>query len=44
VVSDPVIRVHSAVGGTTGFVGFTAGTGALTGRIDILDWTFTPGS
>jgi hypothetical protein len=30
--------------GSSAYVGFTAGTGGLTSTINILNWTFTPGS
>jgi hypothetical protein len=30
--------------GSAAYVGFTAGTGALTSTINILNWTFTPGA
>src|SRR5208337_508556 len=38
------VDIPQTVGGTTGFVGFTAGTGALTATQDILNWTFVPGT
>jgi hypothetical protein len=36
------VNIANAVGGSTAFVGFTAGTGGLTAIQDILSWTYTP--
>jgi fibronectin type 3 domain-containing protein len=36
------VNIPAAVGGTLGYVGFTAGTGKLTAVQKILDWTYTP--
>jgi hypothetical protein len=36
------VNIPSFIGGTTGFVGFTAGTGAVSSTQDILNWTFLP--
>jgi hypothetical protein len=38
------INIPGAVGGSTAYVGFTAGTGGLTATQDILTWTYTPGT
>ena len=38
-ISFPV-NIPSAVGGNTAFVGFTAGTGSLTAKQEILTWTY----
>jgi fibronectin type 3 domain-containing protein len=37
-----VVNIPSFVGGTTAFLGFTGGTGAVTSTQDILNWTFLP--
>jgi hypothetical protein len=34
------VNIPSAVGGSTAYVGFTAGTGSTSAVEDILDWTF----
>jgi hypothetical protein len=34
------VNIPQAVGGTTGLVGFTAGTGDLTATQDVLSWTY----
>jgi len=36
------VNIAAALHGSTGFVGFTAGTGGLTAVQDILDWTYQP--
>jgi lysophospholipase L1-like esterase len=36
------VDIPSIVGGTSAYVGFTAGTGGLTATQIILDWTYTP--
>jgi hypothetical protein len=36
------VNIPQAVGGSTAYVGFTAGTGGLTATQDILDWTYQP--
>ncbi|HET6328456.1 MAG TPA: fibronectin type III domain-containing protein [Planctomycetaceae bacterium] len=36
------VNIPSFVGGTSGFVGFTGGTGAVSSTQDILNWTFLP--
>jgi fibronectin type 3 domain-containing protein len=36
------VNIPATVGGTTGYVGFTAGTGSLTATQDILSWTYAP--
>jgi fibronectin type 3 domain-containing protein len=38
------INIPAIVGGITGFVGFTAGTGTVGATQDILSWTYTPTS
>jgi hypothetical protein len=35
------VDIPSLVGGTTGFVGFTSGTGIEMARHEIIRWTFT---
>ncbi len=35
-------NITSIVGGSTAYVGFTAGTGGFTENADILTWTFSP--
>lgn len=35
------INIASTIGGTTAFVGFTAGTGGLVATQDILNWTYS---
>ena len=41
-VQTYTVNIPSFVGGTTGFVGFTGGTGAVSSTQDILNWTFLP--
>jgi fibronectin type 3 domain-containing protein len=36
------VNIPAIVGATTGYVGFTAGTGGLTASQSILSWTYTP--
>ena len=36
------VDIPAIVGGSTAYVGFTAGTGELFAPIDVLDWTYTP--
>jgi hypothetical protein len=36
------VNIPSIVGGSTAYVGFTAGTGGLTSVQNILTWTYTP--
>ena len=36
------INIPSTVGGSTAYVGFTAGSGGLTATQDILTWTYAP--
>jgi hypothetical protein len=36
-----VVNIPATVGGSTAYVGFTAGTGGLTATQSILDWTFS---
>jgi hypothetical protein len=36
------VDIPAAVGGSTAYAGFTAGTGELFAPIDVLDWTYTP--
>jgi hypothetical protein len=36
------VDIPAVVGGSTAYVGFTAGTGELFAPIDVLDWTYTP--
>ena len=38
------VNIPQVVGGSTGVVGFTGATGALTAVQDILSWTFSPGN
>ncbi len=38
------IDIPSTTLGTTGYVGFTGGTGSLAAKQSILSWTYTPGS
>jgi hypothetical protein len=38
------VNIPQIVGSTTAFVGFTAGTGALTAIQEILTWQFVPGA
>jgi len=38
------VNIPQTVGGTTAFVGFTAGTGGLTATQEILNWRFVPGT
>ncbi len=37
------VNLSQVLGGTAAFAGFTAGTGALAGNIDVLDWKFVAG-
>jgi hypothetical protein len=34
------VNIPSIVGGTTAYVGFTAGTGGLSATQEILDWNY----
>ena len=36
------VDIRAAVGGSTAYAGFTAGTGELFAPIDVLGWTYTP--
>ena len=36
------INIPATVGGNTAYVGFTAGTGGLTAKQSILNWTYSP--
>ncbi|WP_168221723.1 fibronectin type III domain-containing protein [Aquisphaera giovannonii] len=36
------INIPSAVGGSTAYAGFTAGTGGLSAKQDIITWSFAP--
>src|SRR6202035_4120904 len=36
------VNIPSLVGGSTGYVGFTGGSGGLTAVQDILSWTYVP--
>jgi hypothetical protein len=36
------VDIPAAVGGSTAYAGFTAGTGELFAPIDVLDWTYVP--
>ncbi len=38
------VNIPSIVGGSTAYVGFTAGSGGLTATQDILNWTYSSGS
>ena len=38
------VNIPSIIGGTTGYVGFTGGSGGLTAIQDILNWNYTSGS
>ena len=35
------VNIPSVVGGDTAYVGFTAGTGGLTAKQEIVNWTYT---
>ncbi|SEC15164.1 FG-GAP-like repeat-containing protein [Terriglobus roseus] len=39
-----VIDIAGAIGSNTAYVGFTGGTGALSSTIQILDWSYKPGT
>ena len=36
------VNIPSLVGGNTGYVGFTGGTGGLTAVQKLLNWTYSP--
>ena len=38
------VNIPSIIGGTTGYVGFTGGSGGLTAIQDILNWNYSGGS
>ena len=38
------VNIPSIIGGTTGYVGFTGGSGGLTAIQDILNWNYSSGS
>lgn len=42
-VASQAINIPASVGGTTAYVGFTAGTGGATATQQILSWTFASG-
>jgi hypothetical protein len=37
------VDIPAAVGGTTAYVGFTAGTGGMTSQDSLVSWTYLPG-
>jgi hypothetical protein len=37
------VDIPAAVGGTTAYVGFTAGTGGMTSQDSVVSWTYLPG-
>ncbi|MFL6305229.1 MAG: chitobiase/beta-hexosaminidase C-terminal domain-containing protein [Candidatus Sulfotelmatobacter sp.] len=43
-VTASALNIPSIVGSSTGYIGFTAGTGGLSMTADILNWTVTAGS